>query len=94
MPAYIVGTIAVRDEARWARYMQGVAETFDKYGGEVMLRAASPVALAGQAHGERVVVARFVDMATLLRWFDSPEYQALVSLREAAADVVLAAYED
>jgi len=94
MAAYIVGTITVRDAARWARYVEGVAETFRRHGGEVLLRAGAPLPLAGRAHGERVVVARFVDMAALRRWFDSAEYQALVPLRDAAADVVLTAYCD
>ena len=94
MAACIVGTITVRDEALWARYLAGVAETFRRYGGEVLLRARSPVPLSGKAHGERVVVARFADMAALRRWFDSPEYQELIPLRDAAADVVLTAYED
>jgi uncharacterized protein (DUF1330 family) len=94
MAAFIVGTIAVRDEALWTRYLEGVAATFRLHGGEVLLRAASPVPLAGRPHGERVVVARFADMAALRRWFDSPEYQALIPLRDAAADVVLTAYGD
>jgi uncharacterized protein (DUF1330 family) len=94
MAAYIVGTIAVRDEALWARYLEGVAATFRLHGGEVMLRAASPLPLSGRAHGERVVVARFADMAALRRWFESPDYQALIPLRDAAADVVLTAYGD
>ncbi len=94
MAAYIVGTISVRDDVLWARYLQGVAGTFRRYGGEVLLRADSPVALAGAAHGDRVVVTRFADMAALRRWFDSPEYQALIPLRDAAADVVLTAYRD
>ena len=94
MAAYIVGTIAVRDGTLWARYVAGVAETFRVHGGEVLLRAASCGHLSGRSHGERVVVARFVDTAALRRWFDSPEYQALIQLRDAAADVVLTAYED
>lgn len=94
MSAYIVGTITVRDGQLWARYVAGVAETFRQYGGELIFRAATPVPLAGRAHGERVVVARFADMPALRRWFDSPEYQALVPLRDAAADVVLTAYQD
>jgi uncharacterized protein (DUF1330 family) len=93
MSAYIVGTITVRDEALWAQYLAGVAETFGSYGGEVLLRANMPVPLAGLAHGERVVVARFEDMPALCRWFDSPEYQSLIRLRDAAADVVLTAYQ-
>lgn len=94
MSACIVGTITVRDEVLWAHYLEGVAETFRQYGGEVLLRARSPMPLSGTAHGERVVVARFADMAALRRWFDSPDYQALIPLRDAAADVVLTAYED
>lgn len=94
MAAYLIGTIAVCDEALWARYLAGVAETFRRHGGEVLLRAAGPVPLAGRAPGERVVVVRFESMASLRRWFDSTEYQALIALRDAAADVVLTAYED
>jgi uncharacterized protein (DUF1330 family) len=92
--AFIVGTITIRDEALWQRYLAGVAETFRMYGGEVVFRGSAPVALAGRAHGERVVVARFADVAALRRWHDSAEYQSLVPLREAAADVVLTAYGD
>ena len=49
--------------------------------------------LARQAHGERVVVAEFADIEALMRWHDSAEYQALVALREAGAEVVLTAYQ-
>ena len=94
MAAYIVGTIAVRDEALWAQYLAGVAKTFRLYDGQVLMRARSPLPLSGRAHGERVVVARFEDVEALRRWFDSPEYQALIPLRDAAADVVLTAYQD
>jgi len=92
--AYIVGTITVRDEVLWKRYVAGVAETFTQYGGEAVFRGTTPVALAGHAHGDRVVVARFADLAALRRWHDSPEYQALVPLRDLAAEVVLTAYQD
>ncbi len=94
MSAWIVGTIHVRDEALWTRYVAGVGETFRQYGGEVLMRAARAVPLAGQPHGQRVVVVRFADMAALRRWHDSTEYQALVPVRDAAADVVLTAYQD
>jgi uncharacterized protein (DUF1330 family) len=38
-------------------------------------------------------VVEFPDLAALRRWHESPEYQALVPLREAGARVSLAAYE-
>jgi uncharacterized protein (DUF1330 family) len=38
-------------------------------------------------------VIRFPDRSALRGWFDSPAYQALIPLREQAADVVLLGYE-
>ena len=93
MPAYIIGTIRVTDPARWQLYLDRVGPTFMPHGGRVLFRAVKAQALNGDAHGERVVVAEFADMAALRAWFDSPEYQALVALRDAGADVVLTAYE-
>ena len=93
MPAYLIGTIRVTDIALWRDYVARVPATFEQYGGEVLGRGAKALELGGHAHGERMVVTRFTDLAALQRWHDSPEYQALVPLRIAAADVVLTAYE-
>jgi len=94
MPAYLIGTIRISDTTLWRDYVGRVGATFAQYGGEVLGRGAMAIELSGHAHGERMVVARFDDLAALRRWHDSPEYQALVPLRMAAADVVLTAYED
>ena len=93
MPAFIVGTIRVTDPATWQRYVEGVGATFGPYGGRVLLRGALAHALAGQPHGDRVVVAEFPDLDALMRWHESPEYQSLIALRDAGAEVVLAAYQ-
>ena len=93
MPAFIVGTIRVTDRAAWQRYVDRVGATFAPHGGRVLLRAAKAHDLAGNAHGERVVVAEFADLAALQRWHASPEYQALIALRDAGAEVVLTAYQ-
>lgn len=92
MPAVIVGTIRVTDPVKWQQYVDRVGATFAPHGGRVLLRGEKARELAGQGHGERVVVAEFPDLDALLRWHDSAEYQALVALREAGADVVLTAY--
>ncbi|MCU0937688.1 MAG: DUF1330 domain-containing protein [Burkholderiaceae bacterium] len=93
MPAFLVGQIRVTDSAQWQRYVERVGATFPPHGGEVVFRGTKMQDLARSAHGERIVVARFDSMAALQAWHDSPEYQALVALREAGAEVVLAAYE-
>jgi uncharacterized protein (DUF1330 family) len=93
MPAFIVGTIRVTDASAWQHYVDRVGATFGPHGGRVLLRGAKVIDLARQAHGERVVVAEFADFEALMRWHDSAEYQALVALREAGAEVVLTAYQ-
>lgn len=94
MPAYVVGTIGVVAPAQWQAYVERVGSTFGAHGGRVMFRGAAVDALAGMPHGDRVVVIEFPDAAAARRWHGSAEYQALVALRDAGADVVLTLYED
>jgi len=42
---------------------------------------------------ERVVVIEFPNMAALNAWYQSPEYQPLIALRQAAASDVLITLE-
>ena len=93
MPALLVGHITVTDPAAWARYVQAVGATFAPHGGRVLGRGVLASTLTDVAAGERVVVVEFPDLAALTHWHDSPEYQALVPLREAGARVSLTAYE-
>lgn len=93
MAAYLIGTIRVTDPAQWQRYVERVGATFGPHGGRVLFRGAKAADLARSAHGERVVVAQFDSLAALRAWHGSAEYQALVALREAGAEVVLTAYE-
>jgi uncharacterized protein (DUF1330 family) len=93
MPAYLVGTIRVTDAAHWDRYVERVGDTFAPFGGRVLFRGAPVAALNGRAHGERIVVAEFPDVAMARRWHESPEYQSLIALRDAGAEVVLTLYE-
>lgn len=94
MPAYIIGTITVRDPEAWKAYVEKVGATFDPFNGRVLFRGVKAAALSGTAHGERVVAAEFPDLDSLRRWHDSPQYQALIALRNRGADVVLTAYAE
>jgi uncharacterized protein (DUF1330 family) len=93
MSAFIVGTIRVTDAEAWQGYVQRVGATFEQHGGRVLLRGALARELSGQPHGERVVVAEFADLDALMRWHESPEYQSLIAMRDAGAEVVLTAYQ-
>lgn len=91
--AYVIGQVTVKDEAKWSEYRRKVPETFGPWGGEPVFRGTQFAALAGHCPHSDVVVLRFPNVAALRGWFASDAYQALIPLRDAAADVVLSAYE-
>jgi uncharacterized protein (DUF1330 family) len=93
MPAYVIGQIHVRDAARWQEYVSQVGGTIAQYGGEVQFRAQRATVFSGEYPFERAVVIKFVDLAAAERWHESPEYQRLVPIRDAAADVTLVSYQ-
>ena len=91
--ACVIGHITVRDAQKWAEYRSKVPATLTPWGGELLFRGRKIAVMSGEhAHAETVVV-RFPDARALCGWFASPAYQALVPLREQAADVVLVGYE-
>lgn len=94
MAAYLIGRITVKDPGLWAQYTEGVRQSLAPFDAEVVFRGRRAAVLAGDEDRELAVVIRFADHATLSRWFQAPAYQSLIPLREEAADVVIAGYEE
>lgn len=88
--AYITTLINVHDHDGMAGYIQGVAPTLEKYGGRLSVRGPVVEVLEGQTTtvqpGVRFVVVEFDSVDDARVWWDSPEYQPLIDLRQAAAD--------
>ena len=92
-PAYVIGHITVKDQDKWAQYRSRVPATLEEWGGELVFRGSRIAVLGGEHPHTDTVVVRFPDADALNGWFHSPAYQALIPLREQAADIVLIAYE-
>ena len=92
-PAYAIGHITVRDPEKWEQYRAAVPATLAPWGAELVFRGRRTAVLAGVHPHTDTVVLRFPDTAALDAWFRSPAYQALIPLRQQAADVDLIAYE-
>lgn len=90
--AYVVGHITVKDPGRWAEYRSKVPTTLTPWGAELVFRGTQAAALAGVNPHPDIVVIRFPDLASVNGWFASAAYQALIPVREQAADMVLLAY--
>ncbi len=94
MSACVIGHITVRDEDKWAQYRAQVPATLAPWGAELLFRGQRADILAGNhAHLDTVVI-RFPDADTVDAWYNSPEYQALIPLRQQAADLDLVVFSD
>jgi uncharacterized protein (DUF1330 family) len=71
-------------------YLENVEDTFRPYGGKWLVLDAQVEVLEGAWPGS-VVLMEFPDMDTARKWYDSPEYQAILRLRtdNAVSDRVL-----
>ncbi len=95
--AYYIGLIRVKDLMAWSEYVRQVAATVHQYGGEISFRSAKGETMAGHhlATGiptEQVVLLHFANEADAKSWYDSPEYQCLIPIRDRGADVILIRY--
>jgi uncharacterized protein (DUF1330 family) len=93
MTAYCVGRIRVKDSKAWEWYRQRVGATIVQYGGEVMFRGGLQQAFSGDCDHDSVVALQFENLAAAKRWHDSPEYQALIPIRDQGAEVTLTLYQ-
>ena len=93
MAACVVGHIRVKDPDKWAEYRGKVPQTLVPWGGEVLFRGQRLEVLSGEHAYVDVVVIRFPDAKSVAGWFHSPDYQALIPVREQAADMVLVSYD-
>lgn len=91
--AYVVGQMTVKDPEKWALYRSQVLATLQPFGGELVFRGLQVKAFSGVCLHPDIVVIRFSSMVDAEGWHASEDYQALIPLRQDAADVVLLTYE-
>jgi len=94
MSACVIGHITVKDEEKWAQYRAQVPATLAPWGAELLFRGSGARILSGEHRHSDLVVIRFPDQAAVDGWYGSAAYQALVPLRQQAADLELISFTD
>jgi len=92
MTAFFVANVKIKDPQKFQEYAKKAGETFATYGGEPVLRGKVEEVLAGSAEHQAVGIVKFPDLEALTTWFNSDVYQAIVPLREEAAEMVIVTY--
>ncbi|QIT56147.1 DUF1330 domain-containing protein [Aquisalimonas sp. 2447] len=93
MSAYVIGHVTVRDQEAWAAYRARVPDTLAPWFGELLFRGHLAEVLAGDHPHRAVVALKFPTAREARGWHDSAAYQALLPLRDRAADVTLLRFD-
>ncbi len=86
MSAYVIAEVSVTDPAPYEEYRRLVPATLEKYGGRFLVRGGAVETREGDWTPARIVVLEFASMAQARRWYDSPEYQQALAIRQKNAN--------
>jgi uncharacterized protein (DUF1330 family) len=90
--AYLVGQVSIKNIEKWKAYREQVPATLLPWGAVITFRGKLSAVLIGEHPYTDIVVIQFPSQAALNAWHESASYQALIPLRQQAAEVVLLSY--
>ena len=90
MAAYIVAQLKVHDPAMFQRYREAVTPLVDRFGGRFRVRGGELEVLEGDWPLPRLVIIEFQSRDAARLFYDSPEYQKILPLRQESADGTVA----
>jgi uncharacterized protein (DUF1330 family) len=86
MPAYIVAQLKVHDPAMFGRYREAVTPLVDRFGGRYRVRGGELDVLEGDWPYPRLTIIEFQSKDAARLFYESPEYQKVLPLRQESAD--------
>lgn len=86
MSCYFAAQIRIHDFEEYKKYLDRVDEVFKRFKGKYIAVDKSPEILEGGWSYSRFIIIEFPDEVELKRWYQSPEYQAIVKYRLSSAD--------
>ena len=94
MSVILVGELKVKNPQKLAEYRDQAGPLIRRYGGEPVAKGKSVRVIAGHNDFDSVVIFRFPSLEQAMTWYQSPEYQALIPIRDEAADLRFTAFEE
>lgn len=93
MSAFFIATGTVKNGELMQQYAAAAGATLQPFNARLVIRGKFAGTLHGELSHDMVGIIEFPDMQTMNVWYQSPEYQAIIPLRDRAADMVFSRYE-
>ena len=81
MTAYVIAQFTVTDCEGFEAYRQAAPPIIEAYGGRMLVRGGAITSVDGDTDRPKMIVLEFPDKAAAERFYNSPEYQAIMPLR-------------
>jgi uncharacterized protein (DUF1330 family) len=89
MSAYVIGHVDVTNPEGYPDYARQVPASLAPYGGEFLVRGGETTVVEGEMPFGRHVIIRFPDRAAAEAWYNSPDYQRILAIRQANSQAVM-----
>ena len=87
MAAYVIGTIqSISDPAKFAEYVRLAEPLLAQYGGKIVVVGDKIEVADGTWSPLGIIVVEFESLDQAKKWYNSPEYSPLVSMRTGSTD--------
>jgi uncharacterized protein (DUF1330 family) len=86
MAAYLVAQVRIHDPEAYQRYREAVPPLVARFGGRFRARGGELEVLEGEWPLPRLVIIEFQSRDAAHLFYDSPEYQKILPLRQGASE--------
>lgn len=84
MSVYFIFNLEITDAEKYQEYVALAKPTVPKYGGKTIILETNVNIIEGTPYSI-IVVVEFESEEAALRWYNSPEYQEIITMRFASA---------
>ncbi len=91
--AFFTALVKIRNSEKFSEYATKAGASFAAFDGKPVLRGKKTGVLNGVADHDMTGIVQFPSMTALNAWYNSPDYQAIIPLRDAACDMTIITYE-
>lgn len=85
MAVYLIADLEIANPDEFQKYGEKVVMTVKQYGGRYLIRGGDVQVLEGVSKAKRITILEFPSVEQLQKWYNSPEYQAIMGFRHRAA---------
>ena len=85
MAAYLIANVDIKDGEKIKEYLKATPAIIRQFGGKFLVRGGDFEICEGDWNPKRLVVVEFESMQKAREFYNSPEYKAIIDLRQSSA---------